>query len=88
MKNPFGKKKRRGDKKAEREHEEKEVARKVEKSAAEIEAEKEAKKFAREEKKFLKLHAEKRKKWERLIAPVVLILSLIASYFIWIRSHS
>lgn len=59
-----------------------EVAEQLELSTEEIEAEKERKKFAREERKFLKEHQKKRKKIERFIAPLLLILTLIISYLI------
>lgn len=82
MKNPFAEKKKKSGQK-----DDPRMVEKIERSTAEIEAEKAAKKHAREEKKFLKLHAEKRKKWERLVAPVVLFLTILLSYFIWLRSR-
>ena len=82
MKNPFSEKKKKNNRK-----EDSQMLEKIEKSTAEIEAEKVAKKNAREEKKFLKLHAQKRKKWERLVAPVVLFLTILFSYLIWLRSR-
>ena len=87
MKNPFHKKS-----KKEKELEEQERAAENDESAAEqivktteeIEAEKERKRFLREERKFLKQHAEKRKKMERFVAPVLLILTILLSYVIYL----
>ncbi len=58
----------------------------LEKKTKEIEAEKEEKKFAREERKFRKLQEKKQQRMERLIAPVLLILTLLISYFIYWQS--
>lgn len=78
MKNPFAQRKK------EKKDDEKKVlkAEEIEKSTEEIEAEKEQKKFEREERKFLKEHAKKRQKMERLIAPLLLILTIILSYLL------
>jgi hypothetical protein len=56
----------------------------IEKTTEEVEAEREQKRLAREEKKFLKTHARKRQKLERLVAPVLLIVTLLLSYLIFL----
>ena len=58
----------------------------LEKKTAEIEAEKEQKKFERDERKFRKLQEKKRQRLERLVAPILLILTLLVSYFIYWQS--
>ena len=58
----------------------------LEKKMAEVEAEKEEKKFARDERKFRKLQEKKRQRFERLVAPILLILTLLISYFIYWQS--
>jgi hypothetical protein len=58
-------------------------AEEVLRSIEEIEAEKEAKRFAREEKKFLKAHRKKQEQREKLVAPILLILTVLISYFLY-----
>jgi hypothetical protein len=59
----------------------------LEKTTKQIEAEKELKRQAREEKKFHKEQAKKRQRLERFVAPILLFLTLLASYFIYTWQH-
>jgi hypothetical protein len=59
-------------------------AEQLERTTEEIEAEKERRRFEREEKKFLKEHAKKSKARERFIAPLLLILTILISYIIFL----
>jgi hypothetical protein len=56
----------------------------LQKKTEEIEAERERKKFVREEKKFLKEQEKKRKRLEKMMAPILLLLTLLFSYFIYL----
>jgi len=56
-------------------------------STEQIEAEKERKKLEREERKFFKEHQKKSQKIQRLVAPVLLILTFIISFLIWKMPH-
>lgn len=58
----------------------------LEKRTAAIEAEREQKRFAREEKNFHKAVNEKRKRMERWVAPVLLILTILCSFLIYWQS--
>lgn len=58
----------------------------LQKSTEEIEAEKEAKRIAREERKFRKEIEAKKKKRERLVAPFILIATIVVSLVLWIVS--
>lgn len=49
-----------------------------------IEAEKEAKRIAREERKFLKEIQKKKKQRERMIAPFLLLMTIIISMILWV----
>lgn len=53
----------------------------------ETEAEKEAKKRARLERKFLKEQAEKSARRARLVAPVLLVISGLVTYIVWVLSQ-
>jgi hypothetical protein len=80
MKNPFSRKKPEEvdeDAAAELEAEE------LQRSTEEIEAEKERKRLLREEKKFHKLQAKKRKRLERFLAPIFLGLTIVISLIIY-----
>ncbi len=59
----------------------------LQKTTQEIEEEKYQKKLAREERKFHKEQALKRKKRERWVAPVLLLLTILVSYLVWIFSR-
>ncbi len=59
----------------------------LEKRTAEIEAERERKRIEREEKKFHKSQAEKRRKIERWLAPFFLFITLVFSFFIYWQSQ-
>jgi predicted neutral ceramidase superfamily lipid hydrolase len=65
-----------------------EAADELEKKTNETEAEKERKKFEREEKKFLKKAEQRRRKVERIIAPLFLLLTILISYIIFITARS
>jgi hypothetical protein len=54
----------------------------LKKTTEQIEAEKEQKRLAREERKFLKAEEKKRKKIERFIGPLLLILTVVISYLV------
>lgn len=56
---------------------------KLQRSTAEVEAEKEAKRLAREERKFLKEQEQKRKRKERFVAPIILIITVLVSLVLW-----
>ncbi len=81
MKNPFGKKIKK-DKKLKVSEEER--AEQVRKSTQQIEDEKNEKKFKREERKFIKEQEAKRKRLERFIAPILLTLTILVSYLIYL----
>jgi len=59
----------------------------LQKTTEEIEAEKEAKRLAREEKKFQKEVEKKRKRKERLIAPLLLLITVVCSWLVWTLYH-
>jgi septal ring factor EnvC (AmiA/AmiB activator) len=59
----------------------------LQKTTAEVEAEKEAKRIAREERKFHKEQEQKRKQKERFVAPVLLLLTIIASLVLWMLNR-
>jgi hypothetical protein len=64
-----------------------EVAAGIEEATDEVESEKERKKFEREERKFLKEHQQKSKQRERWVAPVLLLLTVIISYLVFLFSR-
>lgn len=57
------------------------------KTTAEVEAEKEAKRLAREERKFHKEQEQKLKQKERFVAPVLLLVTIIASLILWMLNR-
>jgi|GEM_PF-694363 len=59
----------------------------LQRTTAEVEGEKEAKRLAREERKFLKDQEEKRKRKERFIAPIILIVSVMVSFALWMMNR-
>jgi len=59
----------------------------LERKTIEIEAEREKKRLAREEKQFNKSQAVKRQKMERWIAPLLLIMTLLAAFFLYWRAN-
>jgi hypothetical protein len=63
------------------------VVAELEQATDEVESEKERRKFEREERKFLKEHQKKSKQQERWVAPVLLILTVVISYFVFIFTH-
>jgi hypothetical protein len=80
-------KKKKSEEQGQLELTEEETAAELEQSIEDIEAEKERKRFEREEKKFLKEHKKKRQKQERFIAPLLLILTLLISYLIYLTTR-
>jgi hypothetical protein len=58
----------------------------LQQTTEEVEAEKEAKRLAREERKFLKAIEKKRKQKERLVAPFLLVATVVVSLIMWMIS--
>jgi hypothetical protein len=66
---------------------EEELAEAVVENTKETEAEKAEKRRARLERKFLKEHAEKSARRARLVAPLLLILTGVVTYIVWVLSQ-
>jgi len=59
----------------------------LQETTQQVEAEKEAKRLAREERKFLKDLEKKRKQKEKLVAPFLLIVTILISWLLWTLSQ-
>ena len=59
----------------------------LEKATLSIEEEKRQKRFEREEKKFLKAHAKKSQSLQRLVAPLLFVITILISYLVWLFSR-
>ena len=84
MKNLFGQEKKKKKDARKRIEEPVDSIAVLEKKTAEVEAEKARKKFVREERRFLKEQALKRKKLERWLAPILLLITIAISVLIWL----
>lgn len=58
----------------------------LQQTTAEVEAAKEERRLAREERKFLKAHQRKQQQRERLVAPILLVLTMIISFLLMVWS--
>jgi hypothetical protein len=92
MKNPFHRKNSKNEDDIEKDSSQEEMPAhlsiaQLEKRTVEIEAERERKRIEREEKKFHKMQAEKRRRVERWLAPLFLVVTFIISFFIYWRSQ-